>query len=77
MLVESSVCTGPDTGPLPGHVQAEKDQAEYQNLAQNLDCDGHTHSLSRADNPEKEPFLSSWILLLFKILRRENERDER
>lgn len=37
-----------------------------------LRCDGNTYSFSKVDNPKKDPFLSSWILLLFKILRREN-----
>lgn len=59
-------------------MQAEKDDAEKQLnipfLAQNLEYDDNTHSFSKADNPRKDPFLSSWILLLFKILWRENVR---
>lgn len=69
---------GPKHRPLPGYVQAEKDEAQMQlkipSLAQNLDRDDNTYSFSRVDNPKKDPFRSSWILLLFKILWRENVR---
>lgn len=29
-----------------------------------------TYNFSSEDNPKKDPFLSSWILLLFKILQK-------
>lgn len=64
---------GPKHGPLPGHVQAEM-HLKSPSLAQNLDCDEPTYSFSKVDNPKKDPFLSSWILLLFRILWRENVR---
>lgn len=45
-------------------------------LAPNLEYDDNTHSFSKVDNPRKDPFLSSCILLLFRILWRENVRQE-
>lgn len=67
---------GPKRGPLPSHVRgpdARRDPAS-PSLAGSLHRDEHTYSFSNVDNPKKEPFLSSWILLLFRILWGENVR---
>lgn len=32
-----------------------------------------THNFSKANNPKKDPFLRSWILLLLKILQRKKK----
>lgn len=59
-----ATCEGPD---------ARRDPAS-PSLAGSLHRDEHTYSFSNVDNPKKEPFLSSWILLLFRILWGENVR---
>lgn len=38
------------------------------NNIQNSQSNIYTYNFSKEDNPKKEPFLSSWILLLFKSL---------
>lgn len=39
---------------------------------QKREYQSNTYNFSKVDNPKKDPFLSSWILLLFKILWGEN-----
>lgn len=72
-------CTGPNAARFPDTCRRKRADAEKQLnspfLAQNLEYDDDTHSFSKADNPRKDPFLSSWIWLLFKILWRENVRE--